>query len=90
MLRATLAFAVTMLLSGCGSITDGSMKTWMGANDTALLAAWGAPDIETKSSTGARIVTYRARATDGHIVCSKTFTLDRTGHVIGWSHNCPL
>ena len=90
MLRTALALAAAMLLSGCLGLADSVMKPWLGAPDHELFAAWGVPDIETKSTQGYRIVTYRSRADSGKLVCSKTFMLDKTGHVVHWSHNCPL
>ena len=77
------------LVAACTSTSD-SMKSWVGSSDTELMAKWGAPELESRSADGSKILTYYGRNGYGQVLCRQTFTVSPTGTVKAWTHNCPM
>jgi hypothetical protein len=57
---------------------------------TALMANWGAPDLESQGGGGARVLTYQGRNGYGQIVCRRSFTVNAEHRIVAASHNCPF
>lgn len=85
--------ACTLSLS-CASALQKNMESWMGSQESQLLAAWGAPDTRVSLTEGGTVYTwidtwYQQNGQPAS--CRKTFTMDTRGVVVNWSYsNCPV
>jgi hypothetical protein len=84
-----VALVVLLSVVACESTSD-QMKSWVGSSDTAVMAQWGAPDLESRGSDGSRVLTYNGKNGYGQTICRMTFTVDPSGKVSRWQHNCPM
>lgn len=87
--RLSAIAAAALLLGACNGTTK-AMNSWMGETDTAVLTAWGTPDLETTSSDGSRHLTWvrRARST-GQEVCRQSLTVSPQHRIVGGMNGCP-
>lgn len=88
MIRTFALLAVALALASCASTTD-IMNSWIGKSDADLMAKWGAPDLESGTSSG-KVLTYNSRNAYGQIVCRQNFVLDDRRRVVSTSHNCMM
>ncbi len=86
-MRLLAPFAALLTLAACQSIGD-TQKTWVGSTDTALLASWGAPDLESSVPGRGRVMTYHVRNGYGQIQCRANFVVNTDHRVIDASNNC--
>ncbi len=75
-----------LLVTACENISR-NMASFVGKPDALLLGQWGAPDRETTTYDGKRILTYNGRDGNNRIACAGTFTV-WDGIVQSWTHNC--
>jgi len=92
-LRILLACIACTLSLSCASALQKNMESWMGSQESQLLAAWGAPDTRVPLPDGGRVYTwldtwYQQNGQPAN--CRKTFTVDPRGVVVKWSYSgCP-
>jgi hypothetical protein len=84
-MRPLFAVATGALL--LGACADKAAKSWIGSTDAALMASWGAPDRETRTSSG-RVLTWTGTNGYGAIVCSSTVVVNNEGIVTAGHSDC--
>lgn len=102
--RVRLAVAIICILLGSGCFhvqtIDKPMKSWTGQPADKVIESWGAPDNESTSSDGRRVLTWidpwvsshRDMATDATVVaasgtCRRSVTLNQEGIVEQWRYS---
>lgn len=75
MLRPVVLLSALLLAAGCAQRTTAVMNPWIGKTDMQLMAAWGAPDLESTSGGEGRHLTWVHRTDDGHPICRRSFTV---------------
>ena len=79
-----LVSAVCLLAAGC---YQQRMGAWMGHSYYELLSAWGTPSTRQLLHDGSAVLAWEDVETgpEGHNVCRRSFTLDRTGRIVQWA-----
>ncbi len=83
-------FVVAFLLAGC-TTTQSVMESWLGHEESQLLAQWGAPDKVYTTSDGKKFVEWVTQYVEGGslITCRQTFTIEDS-EIVAFSHQgCP-
>lgn len=75
-----LSIALMLALGACAN-----GQAWVGQSDGNLMAANGAPDRETTTAKGNRILTYWGRNYRGDVVCTRTYVASPEGQVLNYS-----
>lgn len=76
-----LALSFILLLTACA---DKTAKTWIGSSDTSLMASWGAPHRESRTSDGGRALTWFNPSGQ----CRTNFMVDRSGTITAANSDC--
>lgn len=86
-MKHLIAVAV-LALAGCASAakTGATLDTWVGSQESELLASWGAPDRIVPMTDGGRAMAWAdAWGTDQALRCEVTFITDAGGTIGSWS-----
>lgn len=75
MTRTLALLAALAITAGCAPHTQAVMNPWIGKTDMQLMAAWGAPDLESTSDGMGRHLTWVHRTDDGRPICKRSFTV---------------
>ncbi|WP_428668105.1 hypothetical protein [Reyranella sp.] len=85
-MRKALALSFILLLSACETPND-QARTWIGQPASQLMAARGAPDLESRAA-GGRVMTWNRRM--GTLICRYNFTADARDIIVAANSDCPL
>ena len=86
-----MIFCISLILSGCAT-TAGYQKivdSWMGAEESKLIEAWGVPDNVYQLNETDKVFTYEESSQaiiSGNVVtysCKTSFTV-RNGVIVDW------
>ena len=61
LVNIAIAVVILVLMFGCAASIDNTMKSWMGHNQSDLIASWGPPQQVMDDGQGGKILVYTAQ-----------------------------
>ncbi len=84
-MRLLLAIAVIAILAGCA---DKNAKSWIGQPIGNVMAQNGAPELESRTGDGGRVLTWYGRNGYGAVACRTNMRVDGNNIVTAANSNC--
>lgn len=85
-MRRLLALSsILLLLAAC---SDKNAKSWIGQPVGNVMGSAGAPDLESRTGDGGRVLTWYGRNGYGQVACRTNMRVDREDVVTSASSNC--
>ena len=78
-----------LIIVGCFATTnpDKIGQSWVGSNESNIIAKWGAPDSTAELKDGTKVLTWKRKWDDNKQEGRQSFTINAEGTVIKGSYD---